>query len=98
MNTIDELRSLVYGPGRGTGIKIIPRHCDGDIRSQIFSLARDTLNATKFPPDEEEYRMTKHATALSELLDSKADAHSVADALTRYVQSRIEWTGRGAVE
>ena len=28
--TIDDLKALVYGRGRGTGIKITPRHYDGD--------------------------------------------------------------------
>ncbi|TWU05419.1 hypothetical protein Poly21_56830 [Allorhodopirellula heiligendammensis] len=98
MHTIDELKSLVYGRGRGTGIKIAPCRYEGNTDEQILSLARDTATAVKIPADEEAITMTKHGNALSQLLESEADADIVADALIRYVQSRLEWTGRGAVE
>ncbi|QDV87857.1 hypothetical protein TBK1r_68890 [Stieleria magnilauensis] len=98
MHPIDELKSFVYGRGRGAGIKITPRHYDGDNDEQVLSLARDVATAEKHPPDDEEITMSQHGAALSELLESHADAEAVADALIRYTQSRVGWTGRGAVE
>ena len=98
MHTIDELKSIVYGRGRGTGIKITPRHYDGNNGEQILSLARDTVTAAKHPPDEEEITMTRLRATLTGLLESDADADSIADAVIRYIQARVEWTGRDAVE
>ncbi|MDM4019492.1 hypothetical protein [Roseiconus lacunae] len=98
MHTIDELKSLVYGRGRGTGIKITPRHYDGDNGEQILSLARDTAMAVKHPPDKEDVTMVERCADLCAVLDFDADVDSVADALTRYVQSRVKWSGRGAIE
>ena len=81
MRTIDELKPLVFGRGRGAGIKIAPRHYEGDSEEQIVSLARDTAKAEKHPPDDEDATMVKGFGHLREQLETNAGAAAVGDAL-----------------
>ena len=96
--TIDDMKSLVFGLGRGAGIKIIPGHYAGDYGTQIRNLAQDVVNATKTPLDDVSSSIQQHAIKLKQLLDSDADANAITNGLSQYIRSRVQWLGRDAVE
>jgi hypothetical protein len=96
--TIDTLKSLLYGKGRGTGIRIVPKNYDGAIGTQVEGLVQDVVTAQKDPPDAEDATVLHLGNDLARALEFHAGFNVIADALTRYVQARVEWTGRGAIE
>lgn len=96
--TIDDMKSLVFGLGRGAGIKIMPRHYNGDYGTQIRDLARDVVNAPKFPLDDISTSIQDQANNLTRLLDTDVEGDLIADVLERYIRSRVQWIGRDAVE
>lgn len=96
--TIDDLKSLVFGVGRGSGIKIVPRHYEGQYENQIRDLTRDVVLASKLPPDDVSSSINDEANNLVRILDADVRANVIADGLEKYIRSRVQWNGRDAVE
>lgn len=98
MPSVEEMKSLVFGLGRGVGVRIFPRHYRGDYATQMRDLARDVLNAPKSPLDDASDSTLNSANNLARLLDVEADVQLIADGLEKYIRSRAQWVGRDAVE
>ena len=96
--SIDALKAEVYGRGRGTGIRIVPRHHIGDYFGQTLSLANDILLVAKMPPDSECAEMQDAHDALAQLAIGTGDAKGIAEAIVRYINARQRWVSRDAVE
>jgi hypothetical protein len=96
--TIEDLKSLVFGVGRGSGIKIVARHYVGQYETQIRNLTRDVVLASKLPPDDVSSLIQDEANNLVRLLNADVSANVIADGLERYIRSRVQWNGRDTVE
>lgn len=98
ITTIVDLKSLVFGGGRGSGIKIVPRHNAGQYETQIRDLTRDVVLASKLPPDDVSPSIKDEANNLARLLNADVSANAIVDGLERYIRSRVQWNGRDTVE
>lgn len=96
--SIDQIKSYVYGVGRGCGIKVVPRHHIGILSEQILSLANDVINADIRPSNDQ--LGEECVMAYSRLSITVADGaeNAIADALRQYVATRQRVMSRGAVE
>jgi hypothetical protein len=97
--SIVEIKSYIYGVGRGCGIGVTPRHHAGEPTEQIRSLARDVIFAAVRPSNEilgEECAVAFER--LSNAVHSGAESNAIHDALRHYVGARQRELSRGAVE
>lgn len=84
------LRTLVYGLGRGSGIRLTPRRTPREERAAALQLARDVLAAEKAPPDEElRAFVLDKLDALHALVDSDATSQDLGAALHAYILARF---------
>ena len=95
MTDYDCLKSLVYGIGRGTGIRITPRHHAGTVDERIVKFAAEIVNAERLPPDSVCTSIQAAFDTLVELVDMKADSSRISEAIIAYIDARVLWSNRG---
>jgi hypothetical protein len=78
----DFARWLIYGLGRGSGIRVTPRRHAGSVREQVVALIVDVEAAEKQPSDHE------LGSSVSESAQSLAAARQTDDARTLVLRLR----------
>jgi len=86
-----QLKSNVYGRGRASGIRLVPRHHEGTAAERVLSLARDVIAADKVPSDAALGQHAEHAAQnLAALVAEHADEPArVAAAVEAYITERL---------
>ena len=95
----DELKAYVYGIGRGFGIKVTPRHHQGELAQQVLSLAADIVAADTWPSNVD---LGSDAAAafqtLQNALAEKLPGHEIERHIRNYIQERIRALSKGSVK
>jgi hypothetical protein len=94
MTSIDrptQLKAYIYGLGRACGIRVVPRHHDGDPAKRVLSLARDVIAAEKSPSDAALGQHAENAAhALIALVaEDPNDPDRVAAGVEFYINERL---------
>ena len=91
LNLPTQVKANVYGRGRGSGIRVVPRHHEGTAAERVLSLVRDVIAADKVPSDA---ALGHHAEAAAQNLAALVAEHAdeparVAAGLETYITERL---------
>ncbi|MCP3143013.1 hypothetical protein [Pyxidicoccus xibeiensis] len=82
-------RHLIYGLGRGCGIRVRPQRFEGVASEQIRSLVKATAVAEKVPPDEELGSACLEAAHALAAAASADDVRSLVAHAVDYIRTRF---------